>query len=276
MYCYQLTPIGAPMPGLFVSSEISSSGKGEGYSFSVKGGKPRSTISWMVTRVQLQSDLESHEDDEILLRTEAETLMGEGIRSRIPRSSITGGEGWGVNDMWEVVRWMVTTFLISVFVRVLCIWNLLLTFTCWCLVNAPILDFLVVYSSLWSSSSIDWYCEWIDYLFPPSPGDRFQFSPPLELPLVFLLLCHAAKKWLSPNSEKLRGWLIAVPCGETFSPNTAVNVMLYSVGLTTEKLLILRMIYNFCREFEGVQCILDFFFGGPSLRTVCGGRCRLD
>ena len=207
MYCYQLTPIGAPMPGLFVSSEISSSGKGEGYSFSVKGGKPRSTISWMVTRVQLQSDLESHEDDEILLRTEAETLMGEGIRSRIPRSSITGGEGWRVNDMREVVRWMVTTFLISVFVRVLCIWNLLLTFTCWCLVNAPILDFLVVYSSLWSSSSIDWYCEWIDYLFPPSPGDRFQSSHTLELPLVFLLLCHAATKWLHPNSEKTQGMI---------------------------------------------------------------------
>lgn len=104
MYCYQLTPIGAPMPGLFVSSEISSASKGEGYSFSVKGGKPRSTISWMVTRVYLQSDLESHEDDEILLKTEAETLLGEGIRSRIPRSSIAGGEGWGVNDMREVVR----------------------------------------------------------------------------------------------------------------------------------------------------------------------------
>lgn len=56
MYSYQLTPIGAAMPGLFVSEEICavSSANGGGFSFSVKGGKPRATISWMVTTVDLQ------------------------------------------------------------------------------------------------------------------------------------------------------------------------------------------------------------------------------
>lgn len=44
------------MPGLFVSEEICavSSAKGGGFNFSVKGGKPRATISWMVTTVELQ------------------------------------------------------------------------------------------------------------------------------------------------------------------------------------------------------------------------------
>lgn len=91
-YSYQLTPLGVPMPGLFVSEEIStkrtscsstdcgsSSGStlrrrsagGDarcpderfgGYtspppphaSFAVRGGRPRSTVSWTVTTVAVQ------------------------------------------------------------------------------------------------------------------------------------------------------------------------------------------------------------------------------
>ncbi|CBN74023.1 conserved unknown protein [Ectocarpus siliculosus] len=66
-YSYQLTPVGAPMPGLFVSEEIAtatsrgskpisrlrgdSNDAGSCISFSVKGGKPRFTVSWAVTAV---------------------------------------------------------------------------------------------------------------------------------------------------------------------------------------------------------------------------------
>lgn len=52
------------MPGLYVSEEISAangaphSGEGlGGFAFSVSGGKPRATISWMVTAVEFQSDM---------------------------------------------------------------------------------------------------------------------------------------------------------------------------------------------------------------------------
>ncbi|CAM9917889.1 unnamed protein product [Ectocarpus sp. 8 AP-2014] len=66
-YSYQLTPVGAPMPGLFVSEEIAKATsrgskpisrlRGDNndadscISFSVKGGKPRFTVSWAVTAV---------------------------------------------------------------------------------------------------------------------------------------------------------------------------------------------------------------------------------
>lgn len=68
-YSYQLTPIGAPMPGLFVSEEIATATsrgskpisrlRGDNNnnhadscsSFSVKGGKPRFTVSWAITAV---------------------------------------------------------------------------------------------------------------------------------------------------------------------------------------------------------------------------------
>ncbi|MFJ8439852.1 hypothetical protein [Kitasatospora griseola] len=44
---YQLTPIGTPAPGLYVSAEIS------GNSFSVAGGTPGGKVSWLVTGVRL-------------------------------------------------------------------------------------------------------------------------------------------------------------------------------------------------------------------------------
>ncbi|MGX4735532.1 hypothetical protein [Kitasatospora griseola] len=44
---YQLTPIGAPAPGLYVDAEIS------GNSFSVAGGPPGGKVSWLVTGVRL-------------------------------------------------------------------------------------------------------------------------------------------------------------------------------------------------------------------------------
>ncbi|CAM9787260.1 unnamed protein product [Ectocarpus fasciculatus] len=77
-YSYQLTPVGAPMPGLFVSEEIatatsrggssikpisrlrggnnndhadSCSSSSSSGSFSVKGGKPGFTVSWAITAV---------------------------------------------------------------------------------------------------------------------------------------------------------------------------------------------------------------------------------
>ncbi|CAN0350423.1 unnamed protein product, partial [Laminaria digitata] len=53
-YSYQLTPIGAPMPELFVASEISGSQNGPpGLSFSVKGGKAGATVSWTVSTAEL-------------------------------------------------------------------------------------------------------------------------------------------------------------------------------------------------------------------------------
>ncbi|CAN0386130.1 unnamed protein product, partial [Ectocarpus fasciculatus] len=60
-YGYQLTPVGAPMPGLFVSEEIATATSRGGSSikpissssgsFSVKGGKPGFTVSWAITAV---------------------------------------------------------------------------------------------------------------------------------------------------------------------------------------------------------------------------------
>ncbi|MEV7119335.1 hypothetical protein, partial [Kitasatospora griseola] len=44
---YQLTPIGAPAPGLYVDAEIS------GNRFSVAGGTPGGRVSWLVTGVRL-------------------------------------------------------------------------------------------------------------------------------------------------------------------------------------------------------------------------------
>lgn len=55
MFSYQLTPIGAAMPGLFVAEEIrraSSTDELALFSFAVKGGKPRAMISWMVTTLE--------------------------------------------------------------------------------------------------------------------------------------------------------------------------------------------------------------------------------
>ncbi|MFF2625519.1 hypothetical protein ACFVUN_07070, partial [Kitasatospora griseola] len=46
---YQLTPIGAPAPGLHVSAEIA------GNSFSLAGGPPGGRVSWQVTGVRLDS-----------------------------------------------------------------------------------------------------------------------------------------------------------------------------------------------------------------------------
>lgn len=95
MYSYQLTPIGAPMPTLFVSEEICaiSAVKGGGFSFSVRGGKPRATISWMVTTVELQMD-ESKDDDKDEDDLIGSGAVGSGKLSRT--SSHEGGEGWGV------------------------------------------------------------------------------------------------------------------------------------------------------------------------------------
>ncbi|CAN0094602.1 unnamed protein product, partial [Discosporangium mesarthrocarpum] len=49
-YCYQLTPVGAPMPGLYVMEEITRF-MGRRHRFAVAGGKPGAVISWMVTTV---------------------------------------------------------------------------------------------------------------------------------------------------------------------------------------------------------------------------------
>ena len=109
MYSYQLTPIGAPMPGLYVSEEISSAGdkKERGFSFYVKGGKPRSTISWMVTRVWLQQGGDSDDEDseDVVLGREGRAndnglTTEEG--TRIPRSSAREVvESWGASGLRE-------------------------------------------------------------------------------------------------------------------------------------------------------------------------------
>ena len=43
---YQLTPVGAPMPGLYVAQEV------KGNSFKIAGGKPGGKVSWQVTGVR--------------------------------------------------------------------------------------------------------------------------------------------------------------------------------------------------------------------------------
>jgi hypothetical protein len=45
-YRYQLTPVGAPMPGLYVAREI------EKNSFVIGGGKPGAKVSWQVTGIR--------------------------------------------------------------------------------------------------------------------------------------------------------------------------------------------------------------------------------
>mmetsp|Transcript_2413 Transcript_2413/g.3410 ORF Transcript_2413/g.3410 Transcript_2413/m.3410 type:complete len:391 (-) Transcript_2413:284-1456(-) len=49
MYCYQLTPVGVPMPNIHVAQEISRTSRG--FRFAVAGGKSCGKISWMVCSV---------------------------------------------------------------------------------------------------------------------------------------------------------------------------------------------------------------------------------
>jgi hypothetical protein len=53
-YRYQLTPIGAPMPGLYIAQEI------EGNSFAIGGGEPGMRVSWQVTAVRNDPYLRDH------------------------------------------------------------------------------------------------------------------------------------------------------------------------------------------------------------------------
>jgi hypothetical protein len=53
-YRYQLTPIGAPMPGLYIAQEI------EGNSFAIAGGEPGKRVSWQVTAVRNDPYLRDH------------------------------------------------------------------------------------------------------------------------------------------------------------------------------------------------------------------------
>eukprot|EP00904_Undaria_pinnatifida_P008852 jgi/Undpi1/5097/HiC_scaffold_19.g08449.m1 len=88
VYSYQLTPIGAPMPELFVANEIcrSTTVSPGGLSFSVKGGKAGSTVSWTVSTAELQSNRALGE-------------AGGGGGARTPRSdSSSEDEGWGTGE----------------------------------------------------------------------------------------------------------------------------------------------------------------------------------
>jgi len=51
---YQLTPIGAPMPNLFVAREV------EHNSFAISGGKPGAKVSWSVTGIRQDEKAKSH------------------------------------------------------------------------------------------------------------------------------------------------------------------------------------------------------------------------
>jgi hypothetical protein len=53
-YRYQLTPIGASMPGLYIAQEI------EGNSFAIGGGEPGMRVSWQVTAVRNDPYLRDH------------------------------------------------------------------------------------------------------------------------------------------------------------------------------------------------------------------------
>lgn len=83
------------MPGLFVSEEICAvgAGNGGGFSFSVKGGKPRATISWMVTSVELQPDAASDDGS----RGRDRSRSGGPGMTPVNSFSDTGSEdeGWG-------------------------------------------------------------------------------------------------------------------------------------------------------------------------------------
>jgi hypothetical protein len=51
---YQLTPIGAPGPNLYIAEEIS------GNRFKIAGGKPGSKVSWQITGIREDAYANAH------------------------------------------------------------------------------------------------------------------------------------------------------------------------------------------------------------------------
>jgi len=53
-FCYQLTPVGAPMPDLHIAAEVS------GNAFKIAGGQPGGKVSWMVTGIRSDPWMREH------------------------------------------------------------------------------------------------------------------------------------------------------------------------------------------------------------------------
>ncbi len=65
-YRYQLTAIGAPMPGLYIASEV------EGTTFRIAGGVPGGKVSWQVTGIRNDPYIRQHPVETEPLKPEAE------------------------------------------------------------------------------------------------------------------------------------------------------------------------------------------------------------